>query len=174
VLHVAHWNKCNSQACRYDGQIYFRWYKILGLFYKRALFDLQFVHNLFWLKLKWNARSKLFYCIIYRSSIWSSIYRSFSIAGNYGRQSFSKYGISYYDAYDGWCNHSRLNRHIWYRHPNSEAGNDEIQNVQSKSKHGFLFCDKVVATFEKHIFLSQTDLTRTGIISNSYNEMFEA
>jgi hypothetical protein len=29
----------------------------------------------------------------------------------------------------------------------------------------------VVATFEKHIFLSQTDLTRTGIISNSYNEM---
>ena len=29
-------------------------------------------------------------------------------------------------------------------------------------------------TFEKHIFLSQTDLTRTGIISNSYNETFEA
>jgi hypothetical protein len=29
--------------------------------------------------------------------------------------------------------------------------------------------NKVVATFEKHIFLSQTDLTRTGIISNSYN-----
>jgi hypothetical protein len=25
--------------------------------------------------------------------------------------------------------------------------------------------NKVVATFEKHIFLSQTDLTRTGIIS---------
>ena len=34
--------------------------------------------------------------------------------------------------------------------------------------------NKVVATFEKHIFLSQTDITRTGIISNSYNEMFEA
>jgi hypothetical protein len=33
--------------------------------------------------------------------------------------------------------------------------------------------NKVVATFEKHIFLNQTDLTRTGIISNSYNEMFE-
>jgi hypothetical protein len=31
----------------------------------------------------------------------------------------------------------------------------------------------VVATFEKHTFLSQTELTRTGIISNSYNEMFE-
>jgi hypothetical protein len=38
--------------CRYDKQIYFHWYKILGLLYKRALFDLQFVHNLFWLKLK--------------------------------------------------------------------------------------------------------------------------
>ena len=62
----------DSQTCRYDGQIYFHWHKILGLLYKRALFDLQFVHNLFWLKLKWNARSKLFYCIIYRSSIWSS------------------------------------------------------------------------------------------------------
>ena len=31
--------------------------------------------------------------------------------------------------------------------------------------------NKVVANFEKHIFLSQTHLTRTGIISNSYNEM---
>jgi hypothetical protein len=56
----------------YQKQIYFHWYKILGLLYKRALFDLQFVHNLFWLKLKWNARWKLLYCIIYRSSIWSS------------------------------------------------------------------------------------------------------
>jgi hypothetical protein len=26
--------------------------------------------------------------------------------------------------------HSRLNRQIWYRHPNSDAGNDEIQNFQ--------------------------------------------
>jgi hypothetical protein len=34
--------------------------------------------------------------------------------------------------------------------------------------------NKVVATFEKHIFLSQTNLTGTGIISNSYNVMFEA
>jgi hypothetical protein len=25
--------------------------------------------------------------------------------------------------------HSCLNRQIWYRHPNSEVGNDEIQNV---------------------------------------------
>ena len=42
--------------------------------YKRALFDLQFVHKLFWLKLKWNARSKLFCCIIYCSTMiwWSS------------------------------------------------------------------------------------------------------
>jgi hypothetical protein len=50
----------DSQTCRYDGQIYFHWYKILDLLYKRVLFDLQFVHILFWLKLKWNARSKLF------------------------------------------------------------------------------------------------------------------
>jgi hypothetical protein len=34
--------------------------------------------------------------------------------------------------------------------------------------------NKVVATFEKHIFLGQTDLTRTEIINNSHNEMFEA
>ena len=32
---------------------------------------------------------------------------------------------------------------------------------------------KVVATLEKHTFMSQTDLTRTVIISNSYNAMFE-
>jgi hypothetical protein len=51
----------DSQTCRYDGQIYFHWYNILGLLYKRAPFDLQFVHNLFWLKLKWNVRSNLFY-----------------------------------------------------------------------------------------------------------------
>jgi hypothetical protein len=50
----------DSQTCRYDGHIYFHWYKILDLLYKRVLFYLQFVHNLFWLKLKWNARSKLF------------------------------------------------------------------------------------------------------------------
>ena len=47
--------KSDSQTCRYDRQIYFHWYKILGLLYKRAPFNLQFVHNLFWLKLKWNA-----------------------------------------------------------------------------------------------------------------------
>jgi hypothetical protein len=33
---------------------------------------------------------------------------------------------------------------------------------------------KMFRDMEKHLFLSQTDLTRTGIISNSYNEMFEA
>jgi hypothetical protein len=59
--------------------------------------------------------------------------------------------------------HSRLNRQIWYRHPNSEAGNDEIQKVNMD----FYF---VGITF----FISQTDLIRTGIFSNSYNEMFKA
>jgi hypothetical protein len=39
--------KSDSQTCGYDGQIYLHWYKILGLLYKRSLFDLQFVHNLF-------------------------------------------------------------------------------------------------------------------------------
>ena len=66
--------KSDSQTCRYDGQIYFHWYKILGLLYKRALFDLQFVHNLFWLKLKRNARSKLFlfYHLSFSMLWWSS------------------------------------------------------------------------------------------------------
>jgi hypothetical protein len=54
-----------------------------------------------------------------------------------GRRSFSKYGISYYT-------HSRLNRQIWYRHPNSEAGYDEIQNVQ---RHGFLFCGNYILKY---------------------------
>ena len=35
----------DSQTCQYDGQIYFHWNKILGLLYKRAQFDLQFVHQ---------------------------------------------------------------------------------------------------------------------------------
>jgi hypothetical protein len=39
----------------------------------------------------------------------------FVITGNYGRRSFSKYGIFYYDVYNCWCKHSRLNRQIWYR-----------------------------------------------------------
>jgi hypothetical protein len=42
------------------------------------------------------------------------------------------------------------------------------------SGYGSINLNNVVATFEMHTFLSQTDLTRTGIISNSYNEMFEA
>jgi hypothetical protein len=36
------------------------------------------------------------------------------------------------------------NRQIWYRHPNSEAGNDEIQNVQ---RHGFLFCGNYILKY---------------------------
>jgi hypothetical protein len=37
------------------------------------------------------------------------------------------------------CKYSRLNRQIWYRHPNSEAGNDEIQNFQSLVNMDFYF-----------------------------------
>ena len=47
-------------------------------------------------------------------------------------------------------------------------------SVVSSYGEGSINLNKVGATFEKHTFLSQTDLTRTGIISNSYNEMFEA
>jgi hypothetical protein len=46
---------------------------------------------------------------------------------------------------------------------------EQKKKLQLKHKNS-LFLNKVVATFEKHIFLSQTDLTRTGIISNSYND----
>ena len=55
-------------------QIYFHWHKLLGLLYQRALFDLQCVHNLFWLKLEWNARSKLcfFYHLSFSMLWWSS------------------------------------------------------------------------------------------------------
>ena len=52
--------------------IYFNRYKILGLLHKRALFDLQFVHNLFWLKLKWNARSTLLLYHLSFSMLWWS------------------------------------------------------------------------------------------------------
>ena len=61
------------------------------------------------------------------------IYRSFAITGNYGRQSFSKYGMAD-------VNIHASNLQIWYRNLNSEAGNEKIQNVQRESKHGFLFC----------------------------------
>ena len=50
VLRLSDWTSekiRDSQTCRYDGQIYSHWYEILGLLYKRALFDLQFAHNLF-------------------------------------------------------------------------------------------------------------------------------
>ena len=39
------------------------------------------------------------------------------------------------------------NRQICYRHPNSETGNDEIQNVQKESKHGFLFCGNSILKY---------------------------
>jgi hypothetical protein len=86
---------------------------------------------------------------------------TFSKYGKHSNRNYSAIQGSENDRVVTIGKHSRLNRQIWYQHLNSEAGNDEIQNFQ-------------VAKFEKHIFLSQTDLTRTGIISNCYNEMFEA
>ena len=39
-------------------------------------------------------------CMLFKgSNNLVKIYRSFAINGNYGRRTFSKYGISYYDAY---------------------------------------------------------------------------
>ena len=64
------------------------------------------------------------------------------------------------------CLHQRVVRNTIFR----KAPPSIISGYGKRS----INLNKVVATFEKHIFLSQTDLTRTGIISNSYNEMFEA
>ena len=64
------------------------------------------------------------------------------------------------------CLHQRVVRNTIFR----KAPPSVVSGYGKRS----INLNKVVATFEKHIFLSQTDLTRTGIISNSYNEMFEA
>ena len=64
------------------------------------------------------------------------------------------------------CLHQRVVRNTIYR----KAPPSVVSGYGKRS----INLNKVVATFKKHIFLSQTDLTRTGIISNSYNEMFEA
>jgi hypothetical protein len=63
------------------------------------------------------------------------------------------------------CLHQRVVRNTIFR--------KALPSVVSGNGKQSINLNKVVATFEKHIFLSQTDLTRTGIISNSYNEMFE-
>ena len=64
------------------------------------------------------------------------------------------------------CLHQRVVRNTIFR----KAPPSVVSGYGKRS----INLNKVVATFEKHIFLSQTDLTRTGIISNSYNEIFEA
>jgi hypothetical protein len=63
------------------------------------------------------------------------------------------------------CLHQRVVRNTIFR----KAPPSVVSGYGNRS----INLNKVVATFEKHIFLSQTDLTRTGINSNSYNEMFE-
>jgi hypothetical protein len=64
------------------------------------------------------------------------------------------------------CLHQRVVRNTIFR----KAPPSVVSGYGKRS----INLNKVVATFQKHIFLSQTYLTRTGIISNSYNEMFEA
>ena len=66
------------------------------------------------------------------------------------------------------CLHQRVVRNIIFR----KALPSVVSGYGKRSIN--INLNKVVATFEKHTFLSQTDLTRTGIISNSCNEMFEA
>jgi hypothetical protein len=68
------------------------------------------------------------------------IYRSLSITGNYERRRFSKYGISYYTFT---LQIAKYGIDI----PNSEARNDEIQNVQRESKYGFLFCGNYILKY---------------------------
>jgi hypothetical protein len=60
------------------------------------------------------------------------------------------------------CLHQRVVRNTIFR----KAPPSVVSGYGKRS----INLNKVVATFEKHI----SDLTRTGIISNSYNEMFEA
>jgi hypothetical protein len=81
------------------------------------------------------------------SSNLVQIYRSFAITGNYGRHSFYKYCVAYYMFAMAAVNIHASHRQIWYRHPNSEADNDEIQNVQRESKHGFLFCGNYILKY---------------------------
>jgi hypothetical protein len=64
------------------------------------------------------------------------------------------------------CLHQRVVRNTIFR----KAPPSVVSGYGKRS----INLNKFVATFENHIFLSQTDLTRTVIISNSYNEMFEA
>ena len=64
------------------------------------------------------------------------------------------------------CLHQRVVRNTLFR----KAPPSVVSGYGKRS----INLNKFVATFEKHIFLSQTDLTRTVITSNSYNEMFEA
>ena len=114
----------NCLLHRYDGQIYFHWYKILGLLYKRALFDLQFAHNLFWLKLKWNARSKLFICIIYRSSIWSS--RTLTKLKSQSQKRFNE----------------RKYLYLKYKNKNHSGTNTQKLSISICAKFKLVFCAK--------------------------------
>jgi hypothetical protein len=59
---------------------------------------------------------------------------------------------------------------LWELHSKILVGAPSVVSGYGKRS---INLNKVVANFEKHTFLSQTDLTRTGIISNCYNEMFE-
>jgi hypothetical protein len=53
--------------------------------------------------------------------------------------------------------HSRLNRQIWYRHLNSEAGSDEIQ----------IFKEEIFILWELHSKILVGDKNLQGLMSNT-------
>jgi hypothetical protein len=66
------------------------------------------------------------------------IYRSFSITGNYGRQSFSKYGISYYTP--------QISKYgIDFQIVRPEM--TKFKMFRELSKHGFLFCGHYILKY---------------------------
>ena len=74
------------------------------------------------------------------------IYRSFSITGNYGRRSFSKYGISYYDA------HALIAKYgIDIQIVRPEMTKFKI--FREFSKHGFLFCGNYILEQKERLCL---------------------
>jgi hypothetical protein len=68
----------------------------------------------------------------------------FVITGNYGRRSFSKYGISYYDVYDADANIPAL---IAKYGIDIQIVRPEMTKFKHESKHGFLFCGNYILKY---------------------------
>ena len=68
------------------------------------------------------------------------IYRSFSITGNYGRRSFSKYGISYYTIH---ASIAKYGIDIQIVMPEMT----KFKMFREFSKHEFLFCGNYILKY---------------------------